>query len=89
VGADDVTALTQVFIGETWSEALRVVTGPEVKADHQEEQDVTLAETERLTILLRNRQTETSRLLRNRDELVIEKAGHRDDAGHGCLFAAL
>jgi hypothetical protein len=66
-----------------------VVTGPEVKADHQEEQDVTFAETERLTILLRNKQTETSRSLRNRDEIVAEKARHRDDAGHGCLFAAL
>jgi DnaK suppressor protein len=35
---------------------------------------MTLAETERLTGLLRARQTELSRSLRHRDEIVIEKA---------------
>ena len=35
---------------------------------------MTLAETERLTSLLRARQTELSRSLRHRDEIVIEKA---------------
>ena len=37
-------------------------------------QIMTLAETERLTSLLRARQTELSRSLRHRDEIVIEKA---------------
>jgi DnaK suppressor protein len=35
---------------------------------------MTLAETERLTSLLRAKQTELSRSLRHRDEIVIEKA---------------
>jgi DnaK suppressor protein len=35
---------------------------------------MTLAETERLTSLLRAKQTELSRSLRNRDEIAIEKA---------------
>lgn len=35
---------------------------------------MTLAETERLTSLLRSKQTELSRSLRYRDEIVIEKA---------------
>jgi DnaK suppressor protein len=35
---------------------------------------MTLAETERLTSLLRTRETELSHSLRNRDEIVIEKA---------------
>ena len=35
---------------------------------------MTLAETERFTSLLRAKQTELSRSLRNRDEIVVEKA---------------
>jgi DnaK suppressor protein len=40
---------------------------------------MTLAETERLASLLRTKQTELSRSLRNRDEIVIEKASDAFD----------
>ena len=40
---------------------------------------MTLAETEKLTTLLRTKQTELSRSLRNREEIVIEKASDAID----------
>ena len=46
----------------------------DVKADHEEEHKMTSTETERFTILLRAKQTELSRSLLHRDEIVIEKA---------------
>jgi len=46
----------------------------DVKADHEEEHKMTSTETERLKNLLRAKQTDLSRSLRNRDEIVVEKA---------------
>ena len=45
-----------------------------VRSPHEKDHKMTIAETERLTSLLRARQTELSRSLRHRDEIVVEKA---------------
>ena len=48
---------------------------------------MTLAETERLTSLLRTKETELSHSLRNRDEIVIEKASDALYTDPACRLA--